>query len=130
MGPGRARRHEVRIGPECEAGVVMTEVLRQRLDALAGIEQHRGVVMPKRVGAVLASRVGDARRRSEIWSSQELGKPNRRNTLTVGYIKPVSSPVCDATPTGPHPYPRWADASLNLSCGHSIRIRSNRIDFG
>ena len=44
-------RHQVRIHPEREPRIVVTEVLRQRFDVLPAVEKRRGVEVPQRVHA-------------------------------------------------------------------------------
>ena len=48
-----AGRHQVGVGPKRQPGVVVAEVLGQRLGVLARVQEHRGVKVPERVRAVL-----------------------------------------------------------------------------
>jgi hypothetical protein len=52
---GLAARHEVRVGPEREARVGVAEVVRERLDADAGLQKDRAVPVPQRVHPVAAA---------------------------------------------------------------------------
>jgi hypothetical protein len=45
------------VGPQGEARIAVPQVLGDRLDALARIQQHRGVEVPKRVHAVRSGRL-------------------------------------------------------------------------
>jgi hypothetical protein len=52
-----AARHEVCVRPQRETSVRMTRVLRHGLDRFAGVEQPARLEVPKRVGAVVPTRL-------------------------------------------------------------------------
>lgn len=52
-----ATRHKVRVHPQREPRFVVPEVVTQRLDVLAGVQQDRRVEVPERVHTVLACRL-------------------------------------------------------------------------
>jgi hypothetical protein len=53
--PLLARRHQVRIHPQCQPRVGVPQVLAHGLNAFAGVQQQRGVEVIERVYAMLAS---------------------------------------------------------------------------